>query len=81
MRSRRGELGASHAQQDLYEQIMVAAALQIDDWHRVRQLLKARRVTRVWDDATWRDFESRAQRIDAIHDTAAVRAELLWAAN
>jgi len=81
IRSRRGELGASHAQQDLYEQILITAALQIDDWPRVRQLLKARRVTRVWDEASWRDFESRTRHIDAIHDAAAVRAELRWDTN
>ncbi|MGD8418990.1 MAG: tetratricopeptide repeat protein [Gammaproteobacteria bacterium] len=79
--SRRGGLGASHAQQDLYDQIMVAAALELDDWPRVRQLLKARRITRVWDEASWRAFEARSQRIDAIKDTAAVRAELLWDPN
>ncbi len=78
VRPRRGELGASHAQQDLYEQIAVTAALRLEDWPRVRQLLKARRGTRAWDEDSWRIFEIRAQHIDGIEDIAAVRAELLW---
>jgi tetratricopeptide (TPR) repeat protein len=78
VRPRRGELGASHAQQDLYEQILITAALQLDDWPRVRQLLKARRVTRAWDDTTWQVYESQVQGIDTIRDAVAVRAELLW---
>ena len=77
-RQRHGELGASHAQQDLYDQIMVTAALQLGDMARVRQLLKARLSTRVWDAATRAAYESRSRRIDKAQDPAAVRAELLW---
>ncbi|HEV2362798.1 MAG TPA: hypothetical protein VGS12_01225 [Caulobacteraceae bacterium] len=79
LRQRHGALGASHAQQDLYDQMMVTAALQLGDLARVRQLLKARLTTRVWDAATWADFEEGARRIDAAADAAAVRAELRWA--
>jgi tetratricopeptide (TPR) repeat protein len=81
LRQRHGELGASHAQQDLYDQIMVMAALQLDDLPRVRQLLKARLSTRVWDAASWQAFESRSRRVDDVHDAAAVRAALRWDAN
>jgi hypothetical protein len=78
VRQRHGELGASHAQQDLYDQIMVMAALQLGDLPRVRQLLKARLSTRIRDAATWQDYEDRSRRVEAIHHAAAVRAALRW---
>lgn len=81
VRQRHGELGASHAQQDLYDQIMVTAALQLGDWPRVRQLLKARLSTRIWDAATWQTYESRSRRVDEVHDAAAARAALRWNTN
>ncbi len=81
LRHRHGELGASHAQQDVYDQIMVMAALRIGDFPRVRQLLKARLTTRIWDEASWRAYESRSRFIDETHDAAAVRAALRWDAN
>ncbi len=80
LRQRHGELGASHAQQDLYDQIAVLAALNVGDLARVRQLLKARLSTRIWDDASWRAYESFSRRIDAVHDNASVRAALRWQA-
>jgi len=80
LRQRHGELGASHVQQDLYDQIMVTAALQLGDLPRVRQLLKARLTSRVWDAITWQAFEDRSRRVDAAADAEAVRAELRWAA-
>jgi tetratricopeptide (TPR) repeat protein len=81
LRQRHGELGASHAQQDLYDQIMVTAALQLGDLPRVRQLLKARLTTRISDAATWQAYENRARRIDEAHDAASVRAALRWDTN
>ncbi len=81
VRQRHGELGASHAQQDLYDQIMVMAALQLGDLPRVRQLLKARLSTRIWDATTWHAYESRSRLVDEIHDAAAVRAALRWNTN
>jgi len=78
LNQRHGELGASHAQQDLYDQIMVMAALQQGDLARVRQLLKARRNTRVWDAASWQAFEKHSRQIDEMAATEAVRAELRW---
>jgi len=78
VRQRHGELGASHTQQDLYDQIMVMAALQLGDLPRVRQLLKARLSTRIWDAATRQAYESRSRRVDEAHDAAAVRAALRW---
>ncbi len=79
LRQRHGGLGASHTQQDLYDQMMVMAALQLGDLPRVRQLLKARLTTRVWDARTWQAFEDRSRRVEAAADTEAVRAELRWA--
>ena len=81
VRQRHGELGASHLQQDIYDQIMVMAALQLGDLPRVRQLLKARLSTRIWDAASWQAYESRSRRIDEAHDAAAVRAALRWDTN
>ena len=78
LRQRRGELGASHAQQDLYDQIMVAAALQLGDLPRVRQLLKARLSTRIWDSVSWQAYETGARRVDETDDAAVVRASLRW---
>lgn len=73
-----GELGASHAQQDLYAQIMIMAALELGDLPRVRQLLKARLATKVWDTDSWQLYEARARDADATNDVQAVRAALRW---
>ncbi len=81
VRQRHSELGSSHAQQDLYEQIMIMAALQLDDLPRVRQLLKTRLSTRIWDAASWQAFENRSRRVDEVEDAAAVRAALRWDIN
>ena len=81
LRQRHGELGASHAQQDLYDQIMVTAALQLGDLPRVRQLLKARLSTRIWDAASWQVYESRSRRVDEVRDATAARAALRWDTN
>jgi tetratricopeptide (TPR) repeat protein len=79
LRQRHGELGASHAQQDLYDQIMVEAARRLGDLPRVRQLLKARLSTRVCDTASWETFERHSRLVDDIEDGAEVRAALRWA--
>jgi hypothetical protein len=79
LRQRHGELGASHAQQDLYDQIMVVAAQRLADLPRVRQLLKARLSTRVWDASSWEAFEQQSRLVDGIDDVAAVRHALRWA--
>jgi hypothetical protein len=79
LRQRHGELGASHAQQDLYDQIMVVAALRTADLPRVRQLLKARLATRVWDASSWQAFEHQVRLVDAIEGQEAVREALRWA--
>jgi len=79
LRQRHGELGASHAQQDLYDQIMVVAAQHLKDMPRVRQLLKARLSTRVWDASSWETFNHRSRLVDGIDDATAVRDALRWA--
>ena len=78
VRQRHGELGASHVQQDIYDQIMVIAALQLGDLARVRQLLRARLTTRIWDANTYQAYESRSRRIDEVQDAAAVQDALRW---
>ena len=79
LRQRHGELGASHAQQDLYDQIMVVAAQRLADLPRVRQLLKARLSTRVWDASSWEAFKRHSQLVDGIDDATGVRDALRWA--
>ena len=81
VRQRHGDRGASHLQQDLYDQIMVTAAGQRGELPRVRQLLKARLSTRIWDAASWQTYESRSRRVDEARDAAAVRAALRWDTN
>jgi len=76
---RRGELGASYAQQDIYDQLMVAAAMQLGDLPRVRELLEARLATRMPDAERRRAYGHRMRGNDAFDDAAAVRAELRWA--
>jgi len=78
LRQRRGELGASHAQQDIYDQISVMAALQAGDLERIRQLLKARLSTRIWDDASWQAYVEASRRVGEITDLPAILAELRW---
>jgi tetratricopeptide (TPR) repeat protein len=79
LRQRHGELGASHAQQDLYDQIMVVAAQRLGDLPRVRQLLKARLSTRVWDVSSWEVFEHRSRLVDGADEASTVRRALRWA--
>ena len=79
LRQRHGELGASHAQQDLYDQIMVVAAQRLADLPRLRQSLKARLSTRVWDTSSWQAFTRRSRLVDDIDDAADVRDALRWA--
>jgi tetratricopeptide (TPR) repeat protein len=81
VRQRHGELGASHTQQDLYDQVMVMAALQLGDLPRVRELLRARLSTRIWDAASWDGYVSRSRRVGEVHDVATVRAALRWEKN
>jgi hypothetical protein len=69
-------LGASHVQQDLYPHMMVAAALQLGDWPRIRQLLKERRTVRIWSQASLEQFNALARRIDAFRTKEQVHAEL-----
>jgi hypothetical protein len=65
-------------QQDPYDQITVMAALQLGNLPRVRQLLWARLGTRIWDAASWHDFEASSRRVDKIDDLIAVHAALRW---
>lgn len=78
LRERHGGLGASHAQQDLYDQIMVMAALRLDDLPRVRQLLNARLCTRIWDTGSWQAYIDRAGQLGEVENIDAVRAALRW---
>jgi uncharacterized protein YlxP (DUF503 family) len=71
-----GLLGASHVQQDLYQQIMISAAMQSGDWPRVRQLLKERRIVRFWNPANLQQLDVLTRRFDRFATTEEVRAEL-----
>ena len=71
-----GLLGASHAQQDLYQHMMVSAAMQLDDWPRIRQLLKERSIVRFWNPASLDQLDELARQIDEFDTAEQVRAEL-----
>jgi hypothetical protein len=71
-----GLLGASHVQQDLYQQIMISAAMQSGDWPRIRQLLKERRIVRFWNPASLNELNVLALQIDKFETTEQVKAEL-----
>lgn len=73
VREQQGNLGASHAQQDLYDQFKIAAALELRDWPRVRELLDARLSVRVGNGLLYQD-----QSVDQVRDTATLRAALRW---
>jgi len=71
-----GLLGASHAQQDLYQHMMISAAMQLDDWPRIRQLLKERSIVRFWNPASLDQQDALARQIDEFETAEQVRAEL-----
>jgi protein-disulfide isomerase-like protein with CxxC motif len=75
LRQEFGDLGASHVQQDIYHQIMIAAALQLNEWPRVQQLLKERRAARIQNATSLSQFAEDAARIDTFNTTAQVQAE------
>jgi hypothetical protein len=71
-----GLLGASHVQQDIYQQLMIFAAMQLGDWPRIRQLLKERRIVRFWNPASLDQLNLLAQQFDKFDTTDQVKAEL-----
>jgi hypothetical protein len=76
LRYEAASLGASHAQQDLYFQLMVDAALRIDDLPLARSLLKERLVKHFSDALGWPRYQEMAGRIEAASDPKLLR-ELL----
>jgi tetratricopeptide (TPR) repeat protein len=73
LRYEAASLGASHAQQDLYFQLMVDAALRIDDLPLARSLLKERLVGHFSDAAGWQRYQELAQRIEDASDPQLLR--------
>jgi tetratricopeptide (TPR) repeat protein len=71
-----GSLGASHVQQDIYQQLMIFAAMQLGDWPRVRQLLKERRVVRFWNPASLDQLGEITRQFDKFDTADQVKAEL-----
>lgn len=71
-----GLLGASHVQQDIYQQIMLLAAMQLGDWPRIRQLLKERRVVRFWNPASLDNLQALTTQFDGFESADQVKAEL-----
>jgi tetratricopeptide (TPR) repeat protein len=71
-----GSLGASHVQQDLYQQLMISAAMQLGDWDKIRQLLKERRIVRFWNPASLDQMDLLARKFDSFDTTEQVLAEL-----
>lgn len=69
-------LGASHAQNDIYFQFMVDAALKVDDLALAKSLLKERLGQRVVVADDWQRYTDMAQRIDGATEPQALRALL-----
>lgn len=79
MRSLRYEaqaLGASHAQQDVFFQLMVDAALRLDDQPLAKSLLKERLAGRLTSAADWPQLAQQSCRIDQEADSRALRTML-----
>ena len=79
MRSLRYEaqaLGASHAQQDVFFQLMVDAALRLDDQPLAKSLLKERLAGRLTSAADWPQLAQQSGRIDQEADSRALRTML-----
>ena len=66
-------LGASHAQNDIYVQLMVDAALRLDDLPLAKSLLKERLVNRCMDAAAWQRYQDLAQHIEQTTEPQALR--------
>ncbi|WP_396433636.1 tetratricopeptide repeat protein [Limnohabitans sp.] len=73
LRYEAASLGASHAQQDLYFQLMVDAALRIDELPLARSLLKERLVKHFSDAVGWQRYQEMAGLIDAASDPQSLR--------
>jgi len=71
-----GLLGASHVQQDIYQQLMISAAMQLADWPRIRQLLKERRIVRFWNPASLDQLNALALQFDHFETLEQVKSEL-----
>jgi len=76
LRYEAASLGASHAQQDLYFQLLVDAALRLDELPLAKNLLKERLARRFTDAADWQRLLDMAQRIDNAADPHALRGLL-----
>lgn len=79
MRSLRHEaqaLGASHAQQDLFFQLMVDAALRLDDLSLAKSLLKERLAGRLKGADYWPQMAAQFQRVDRETQAEALRTLL-----
>jgi tetratricopeptide (TPR) repeat protein len=76
LRQEFGLLGASHVQQDLYQQMMISAAMQLGDWPRIRQLLKERRMALTLGPESLEQFDVLARQIDQFQTVEQVQAEL-----
>jgi hypothetical protein len=56
--------------------MMISAAMQLDDWPRIRQLLKERSIVRFWNPASLDQLDALARQIDEFDTAEQVRAEL-----
>ena len=69
-------LGASDAQQDIYFQLMVDAALQVDDLPLAKSLLKERLVKHFTDATGWQRYIDMTHRIEHARDPKVLRGFL-----
>jgi tetratricopeptide (TPR) repeat protein len=69
-------LGASHAQNDIYFQFMVDAALQLEDVALAKGLLKERLSQRVTDAPGWQRYAAMVQQLNATNEAQTLRGML-----
>ncbi len=76
LRYEAASLGASHAQQDLYFQLMVDAALRTGELALAKSLLKERLVKRFTEASGWQRYADMAHLIDQTNDPQVLRGLL-----
>ncbi|EFO32635.1 putative TPR repeat-containing protein [Roseibium sp. TrichSKD4] len=64
------DLGASHAQQDIYYQYMVMAAIEQEDIPRTKSLLRERIANRAETEADWTEARARLAEIERVESKA-----------
>ncbi len=67
------QLGASHAQQDVFHHLMVDAALQLQDLPLAKSLLKERLAQQLHNATDWDRYATLAVHIERLSDVDVLR--------